>query len=697
MSEVLRLLNIKKNQLPIIKQVQLSECGHVCIAMISHYHGHALTLQALRELEEPAINGSNFLDLIRILERLKFNTRAIRLDIMDLHQVQCPAIIHWNMNHFVVLKSVHSNHAIIHDPAFGKRKIPLSELSKSFTGLVLEVEKAAHFKPMMSSKPLKIMDLFKRIQGMKNSLLILLILSLTIESFILLNPIFLQYITDQVVSSNNLNNLYTIALAFVLLTLFHTTTEYMRSHYLVYLTNHMSEYFSSAVMNHLLRLPFEYFEKRHKGDILSRFYSINEIQNKMTTDSINTLLDGLVIVLAVMIMAVFNVQLTCLVVLSLTCGFTLRIFSYNHLKNQSEISIVEMANLNSKFLEIIQSMMPIKLYSKEATMYREWKNYFIKGMNANIKIARVNILYNTANLFIFNMEHILVITLGALLVIKKQHSIGMLMAFLAYRQTLVCKTTSFIQKVFEYKLISIQMDRVADILLHPAESEEKDSVLKVQVQGDIKIQNLSYKYPGVNQCVLNNVHFHIKKGEKIAITGTSGVGKSTLLKIMLGLITPTAGRILIDDLPLNLLGIQKYRSLCASVMQDDSLISGSIIDNITFMDNAIDIHRVHQAAQMAQIHEDILQMTMGYESRIGDMGSSLSGGQKQRILLARALYKKPKLLFLDEATSHLDAATEVKINQALKELEITQVVIAHREESIKMADRVFVLEAGSLK
>ncbi len=616
---------------------------------------------------------------------------------MDLHQVQCPAIIHWNMNHFVVLKSVHSNHAIIHDPAFGKRKIPLSELSKSFTGLVLEVEKAAHFKPMMSSKPLKIMDLFKRIQGMKNSLLILLILSLTIESFILLNPIFLQYITDQVVSSNNLNNLYTIALAFVLLTLFHTTTEYMRSHYLVYLTNHMSEYFSSAVMNHLLRLPFEYFEKRHKGDILSRFYSINEIQNKMTTDSINTLLDGLVIVLAVMIMAVFNVQLTCLVVLSLTCGFTLRIFSYNHLKNQSEISIVEMANLNSKFLEIIQSMMPIKLYSKEATMYREWKNYFIKGMNANIKIARVNILYNTANLFIFNMEHILVITLGALLVIKKQHSIGMLMAFLAYRQTLVCKTTSFIQKVFEYKLISIQMDRVADILLHPAESEEKDSVLKVQVQGDIKIQNLSYKYPGVNQCVLNNVHFHIKKGEKIAITGTSGVGKSTLLKIMLGLITPTAGRILIDDLPLNLLGIQKYRSLCASVMQDDSLISGSIIDNITFMDNAIDIHRVHQAAQMAQIHEDILQMTMGYESRIGDMGSSLSGGQKQRILLARALYKKPKLLFLDEATSHLDAATEVKINQALKELEITQVVIAHREESIKMADRVFVLEAGSLK
>lgn len=687
----LNLLQRKINKLPIIKQAQYSECGHACVAMVSNYHGHNIDLFSLREIEEPSMNGSTMLDMVRLLEKLKFNTRALRVDVTELKHVQCPAILHWNMNHFVVLKAINSKYAIIHDPASGKRKITLSELSNSFTGIVLETEKSSNFSSINAEQKFRILDLFKNIQGLKSNLIVLLLLSLTIEVFILINPLFLQYITDNVTATNSLNNLYVIAIGFIILTIFHTFVEYMRSNFVVFLTNSMSEYISSGVMNHLLRIPFEYFERRHKGDILSRFHSIHEIQSKITTDSINTLLDGIVIILAITIMSFYSVQLTAMVLLALTLFLILRILSYRHHKNQTEISVGEHANVSSKFLEILHGIMPIKLYSKEPLMYRDWKNYFIKAMNADIRIAHANVLYSTATIFIFNIEHILVVALGAMFVIHNQFSVGMLVAFLAYRQTLVNKSSSFIHKIFDYKLVSVQLARVADILLQPVEIEERINIIDKEIQGSIKVQNLEYRYSGNQNLILDKIDFYINQGEKVAITGPSGIGKTTLLKLMLGLITPTKGKIIIDDVFLEVWGAKKYRSACASVMQDDTLMSGSILDNITFMDTRIDIDRVYEVAKIAQIHADILNMPMNYETLIGDMGSSLSGGQKQRILIARALYKNPKILFLDEASSHLDVDTEIKINTALKRLNITQIIIAHREESIKMADRIIEL------
>lgn len=682
------LLNISKQKLPVFKQDQISECGHACVAMISNFHGHQVDLFSLRMIEAPSMNGSSMLDLIRLFEKLDFTTRAIRVEVDELKRVQCPAILHWNLNHFVVLKGIYKNYIVIHDPAAGERKVSFDEVSNAFTGIVLEVDKKEHFSPIKAQNKLSLLDLFKNIKGLKNSLLILLFLSLAIEVFILINPLFIQYVTDSVTSSNNINNLYVVVAGFLLLTCCHTFVEYMRSHFVVYLTNRMSEYFSSGVMHHLLKIPYSYFERRHKGDILSRFHSINEIQSKITTDSINTLLDGFVIILALVIMAIYSIKLTLIVLFALVMYTAIRIAAYRHHKRQTELSINEHAQVNSKFLEIIQSIMSIKLYSKEKSMFQGWHNHFLQAMNADIKISRVNILYSVGNIFVFNVEHIMVIALGALLVMKNQFSVGMLMAFLAYRQSLVNKSSSLIQKIFDYKLISVQLNRVADILLQPIEIEDNIKSLKKDICGDIKVNHLSYRYGENQNWILKDLSFHIKQGEKVAITGHSGVGKTTLLKIMLGLIAPSKGEILVDDIALSTIGLNKYRNICATVMQDDSLISGSILDNITFMDTNIDIDKVYEVSEIAQIHDDILKMPMGYETLIGDLGSTLSGGQKQRVLIARALYKNPKILFLDEATSHLDIETEIKINEVLKNLNITQVIIAHREESIKMADRI---------
>lgn len=682
------IFKVSRKKLPVIKQDQFSECGHACVTMISNYHGHKIDLLSLRDIEAPSINGSSMLDLVRLFERLDFTTRAIRVELDELNHVQCPAVLHWNLNHFVVLKSVHRKYVVIHDPAAGERKVLFNELSNSFTGIILEVKKKEQFSVIQAQSKLVLFDLFKNIKGLKNSLTILLFLSLAIELFILINPLFIQYVTDGIVSSNSINNLYVVVTGFLILTICHTFIEYMRSHFIVYLTNRMAEYFSSGVMHHLLKIPYSYFERRHKGDILSRFQAINEIQSKITTDSINTLLDGFVMILALVIMLIYSVKLTLIVLFALSIYIGIRIAAYQHHKKQTEISIGEHAQVNSKFLEIIQSIMSIKLYLKEKSMFQGWQNHFIKAMNADIKISRVNILYNIANMVVFNVEHIMVIAMGALLVMHNQFSIGMLMAFLAYRQSLVNKSSSFIQKIFDYKLISVQLDRVADILLQPVEIKDNVKCINKEIKGDIKVNNLSYRYAENQNWILKDVSFHIKKGEKIAITGPSGIGKTTLLKIMLGLVSPSEGEVFIDDISLSTLGMSKYRNICASVMQDDTLVSGSILDNITFMDTNINIDTVYEVTKMAQIHDDILRMPMGYETLIGDLGSSLSGGQKQRVLIARALYKNPKILFLDEATSHLDNETEIKINNVLKKLNITQIIIAHREESIKMADRV---------
>lgn len=687
------IFNISKKRLPVFKQDQFSECGHACVAMISNFHGHRIDLFSLRAIETPSMNGSSMLDLVRLFEKLDFTTRAIRVEIEELKHIQCPAVLHWNLNHFVVLKSVHKKYILIHDPAVGERKVSFDGAFNAFTGIALEVDKNKQFSPIQAQNKLSLLDLFKNISGLKHSLFILLLLSLAIEVFILINPLFIQYVTDGVTSSNNINNLYVVVVGFLILTFCHTFIEYMRSHFVVYLTNRMAEYFSSGVMHHLLKIPYSYFERRHKGDILSRFHSINEIQSKITTDSINTLLDGFVIILALVIMLIYSIKLTLIVLFSLTIYTCIRVAAYRHHKKQTELSISEHAHVNSKFLEIIQSIMSIKLYSKEKSMFHGWQNHFLKAMNADIKISRVNIFYNVGNIFVFNVEHIMVIAIGAILVMRNQFSVGMLMAFLAYRQSLVNKSSSFIQKIFDYKLISVQLNRVADILFQPIESEDDKKSLKKDIFGDLKVNHVSYRYAENQNWILKDLCFHIREGEKVAITGPSGVGKTTLLKIMLGLITPSTGEIVVDDISLSTLGLNKYRNICATVMQDDTLISGSILDNMTFMDTNIDIDRVYEVAKIAQIHEDILKMPMGYETLVGDLGSTLSGGQKQRVLIARALYKNPKILFLDEATSHLDIETEIKINTILRSLNVTQVIIAHREESIKMADRIIQISS----
>lgn len=687
-----KLLFKKQRKLPIILQDELAECGHACIAMISNFLGHNLDLYALRKINSPSIRGINLLEIKNLFEYLGFRSRALKVPLNELKFVKCPAILHWNMNHFVVLKKVNKNFIIIHDPATGMRKCSMNEVSESFTGIALEVEKSSDFKKINYKNNLNLYDLVKTIKGLNKFILLLVLLSLSIEILSLLNPLFLQYVTDNVLGASDKNNLYAIASGFIVLLFIQIFTQYIRGGMVIYLTNSLTEQFASNVVRHLLKLPLDYFEKRYKGDLQSKFMSVSHIQKKLTTDCINTALDGLMIIINFMVMLVYSQILTLLVLFSLLLSLIVRSSSYHLFKKKSELSIVSHAKSSSIFLETLQGIIPIKSFLKEDIRFNTWRNCYINALNADIAISRLNVLYEITHQGISHIEYIAVVCAGAWLVLSNKFSIGMLMAFLAYRQLLINKTSSFMQNIFDYKLISIHLGRLSDILFYKPEILNTKKGQLTLVKGALSLKNIFFKYNLTDKPILNNINLHIKAGEKVVIIGSSGSGKSTLLKIMMGLLSQSEGEIYIDQMPIQDFGLKNYRNLIASVMQEDTLLSGSILDNIAFFDEDIDIDQIYNVAKLSYIHDFIVALPMGYETLIGEMGSTLSGGQKQRILLARALYKKPKILFLDEATSHLDIQNEKNINHSLKLLKITQIIIAHRIETIQMADRVLDLE-----
>ncbi|MFZ4077080.1 MAG: peptidase domain-containing ABC transporter [Legionellaceae bacterium] len=688
----LRSLRFNERQrLPLILQEERAECGHACVAMISHFWGAHVDLLTLRSFDKPSLSGVNLRQIQTLFERLGFRTRALSVPLSELSCVKTPAILHWNMNHFVVLKQVKNNKVVIYDPAQGVLTYRIDEVSTSFTGVVLEVEPADHFEKVRATSRLKLIDLVKTVEGIIPSIVFLFFLSLCLEGIVLIHPLLLQYVTDHVVSSYDLSNLYVLTGGFLILMLTHGFIEYTRLSFILYITTHLTAQFSSNVMMHLLKLPLSYFSARHKGDIQSKFQGIKEIQRKMSLDVVRILLDGLMVSLNFMIMFFYSPLLSSFVFFALVLCITIRYVSYASYKKHTSASVHLHGKTASVFLETLQGMMAIKAYAKENVRFRQWHNVYVDAVNADIRATRLQNCYHSVNTLLFNLELLLVIVVGAHLVIRGHFSAGMLIAFISYRLILVNKSTSFLEHLFDYQLISIQLSRLSDIVFQKPEEDERQTLHETSFTRVLSVNDVSFSYDGSKTPVFHGLNLEIYPGEKVAIVGPSGVGKTTLLKIMMGLIKPTEGNLCLDGQCIHSIGLKKYRLMTASVLQDDTLFSGSILDNILFFDDEIDLAHVHHVAQLACIHETIQGFPMGYETLIGDMGSILSGGQKQRILLARALYKRPKLLFLDEATSHLDDENERMINEALMSLNITQIIVAHREQTIKMADRVIVL------
>jgi ATP-binding cassette subfamily B protein RaxB len=684
-----------RRELPMMLQTEAAECGVACLAMVARFHGHDVDLVGLRRRFSTSLKGATLARVMAMAGQLGLTCRPLKLELEELAQLKTPCVLHWDLNHFVVLKRVGKRSVVIHDPARGIRKLSLREVSAHFTGVALELSPAADFAPVVERQAVSLRALTGTVRGLLPALGQILLLALALEVFALVGPFYMQWVLDQVLVSADRDLLTLLGLGFIGVAIFSAIITAARSWAVTWLGATLNVQWASNLFKHLMHLPLDWFEKRHVGDVVSRFGSIQTIQRTLTTQFIGSLLDGVMSLVTLVVMAFYSLGLTALVIGLFAAYGLLRWAFFNPLRRANEEQIVYGARQQSELLESIRGAMPIKPANKQDERLGRYANATVETANRSIGIQRLGIAFTLGNQLMFGIGRVAMIWIAAVLALDGKFSAGMLIAFIAYADQFTSRAAGLIDKWVDFSMLKLHAERVADIALTAPEKAADAGWTGPVPEASIELRNVSFRYADGEPWILKDCNLRIEAGESVAIVGPSGCGKSTLAKIVLGLLQPTEGEVRFGGIDIRKLGLDTYRQWIGAVMQDDQLFAGSIADNISFFDPDATPVRIEAAARLAAIHDDIVAMPMGYQSLVGDMGSSLSGGQKQRVILARALYRRPRLLVLDEATSHLDVDKERQVDVAVQRLRITRIVITHRPKTAEISCRVIALTDGN--
>lgn len=683
-------------RLPLILQTEAAECGLACLGMVAAFHGHRTDLPALRERFAVSLKGTTLESLIQMASALKLASRPVKLDLDSLDQLSLPCILHWDFNHFVVLQHIGAQGITVHDPATGVRRLSWDEVSRSFTGVALELWPQQDFTLQAAEPAVPLHHLLGRVNGLRRSFVLIVLLALALEVFSIASPFYLQWVIDHGVLSANRSLLVTLAIGFGLVMLMQRLTTAVRGWALLYLSTTLNIQWRANVFTHLVRLPMAYFERRLIGDVVSRFGAIDQIQHTLTTAFLEAILDGVMTFATLAMMWIYSPLLASIALACIGLYALIRLGCYGPLRRASEENIVHAAKQASHFLETIRGARAIKLFQRQDQRRSGWLALLVDEVNAGLRIQKLLLLYQLLNGVLFQGATILIVWIAANQILDSRFTVGLLVAFLAYKAQFDERVGSLIDKLFQLRMLRMHGARLADIVLTPPETARQadDPVDDRPLGATIDVVGLRYRYAPHEPWVLDNLHLRIGAGESVALVGPSGCGKTTLMNVLLGSLPPTEGDVLVGGRSVQRIGIETLRRHVGTVLQDDMLFAGSIAGNISFFDPKADIKWVEHCARLAAVDDEIQAMPMGYDTLVGDMGTVLSGGQKQRVLLARALYKRPSILFLDEATSHLDVHKEQEVNAAIRTLNITRVIVAHRPETIASVERVLLLHRG---
>ena len=678
-------------------QTEAAECGLACLAMVSSYWGHEIDTASLRRRFSVSIKGATLAHLMRIGRALGLQVRPLKMESPEsLSLVRLPCILHWDLNHFVVLKCINSKHAEIYDPATGIRKVSMSTMGKHFTGVALELNVGSTFTPKKELQKFTIRSLMGKVVRLKRNLGWLFLMAFAIQIFALATPFFMQWLIDDALVSGDRPLVTVLCIAFVVLAVLQVFLSTVRSWFTTTFATNLNFQWMGNAFAHLLRLPPTYFEKRHAGDIVSRFGSITTIQRALTTQVVEAVIDALVIIGSISLMAWYSAKLAglaCIVVVLYGC---IRTAMYRTMRANTAGQIINTARQQTYFLESVRGIVSLKLNDREEERRVGWTNALAAQFNSDIKVARLSLSFSTSNNLLFQVERILIVWMAAQMVLDNVFTVGMLIGFLGYKDQFSGRASALIDKMFDLRMLRLQGQRVADILLTEPEDVSSIEIDTDEIEASVEFINVSFRYSDGDPWILEGVSFTIPAQQCVAFVGVSGCGKTTIVKLILGLLSPTAGVILIGNRKFGDLGVNNVRHMIGAVMQEDTLFTGSIADNISCFDPEPDLARVQRVAQLAAVSAEIAQMPMRYHTFVGDLGTGLSGGQKQRILLARALYRNPRMLVLDEATSNLDIANEKFVNDAIRGLDLTRIIVAHRTETVAMAERVLMIERGKI-
>lgn len=687
-----------RSRVRLVRQTEIAECGLASLAMVANYHGLDIDLGTLRRRFAPSLRGAPLRSLIGLADKVGLTPRAVKLPLEELKNLHTPCILHWDMNHYVVLERVKGEKALIHNPDGRSTNMPLEEVSKHFTGVALELRPSDDFEGGKHRERLKLSQLWRRMTGLKRAIAQILVLTLVLQAYVLASPYYMQVAIDNALPALDLDLLAVLAIGFGLFTLINAGAALLRSFVLLVAGTTLGFTLASNVARRLFRLPVDWFEKRHTGDILSRFQSIGPIQEMLTQGAVAAIVDGLMAVLTLALMFWYSPLLAAIAIVAFALYGIVRAVSFSFEREAQEASIIMGGKEQSTLIETLRGMTTLRLFGRETLRHALWQTKLTDAVNSDVRLARIGIWQGTANGLIFGLENILTIYLAISFVIEGSgFSVGMVFAYMAYKGQFIGKSAALVDTAIAFKMLGLHLERLSDIALSDEDRSFGDSLdRETELKGRIELRDVFYRYAPSDPLVLEGVNLTVEQSEFVAITGPSGGGKSTLVKLLLGLVEPESGEVLVDGLPLNRFGYKSFHSQIAAVLQEDSLFAGTLADNIALFDESVDMERVVGAAIAASIHNDVTQMPMKYETLVGDMGSTLSGGQKQRVLLARALYRQPKILVMDEGTAHLDTEHERAVNEAISAMGITRIIIAHRKETIEAAERILVMAGGQL-
>ncbi|HCN6876270.1 TPA: peptidase domain-containing ABC transporter, partial [Escherichia coli] len=657
--------------------------------MICGHFGKNIDLIYLRRKFNLSARGATLAGINGIAEQLGMATRALSLELDELRVLKTPCILHWDFSHFVVLVSVKRNRYVLHDPARGIRYISREEMSRYFTGVALEVWPGSEFQSETLQTRISLRSLINSIYGIKRTLAKIFCLSVVIEAINLLMPVGTQLVMDHAIPAGDRGLLTLISAALMFFILLKAATSTLRAWSSLVMSTLINVQWQSGLFDHLLRLPLAFFERRKLGDIQSRFDSLDTLRATFTTSVIGFIMDSIMVVGVCVMMLLYGGYLTWIVLCFTTIYIFIRLVTYGNYRQISEECLVREARAASYFMETLYGIATVKIQGMVGIRGAHWLNMKIDAINSGIKLTRMDLLFGGINTFVTACDQIVILWLGAGLVIDNQMTIGMFVAFSSFRGQFSERVASLTSFLLQLRIMSLHNERIADIALHEKE-EKKPEIEIVADMGPISLETngLSYRYDSQSAPIFSALSLSVAPGESVAITGASGAGKTTLMKVLCGLFEPDSGRVLINGIDIRQIGINNYHRMIACVMQDDRLFSGSIRENICGFAEEMDEEWMVECARASHIHDVIMNMPMGYETLIGELGEGLSGGQKQRIFIARALYRKPGILFMDEATSALDSESEHFVNVAIKNMNITRVIIAHRETTLRTVDRV---------
>ncbi len=691
-----RLAFTRRRTIPYVQQTTASDCGAASLTMVLGFHGKHLRLDDVRKVTGYGRDGADALALINAGRIFGLRGRGVKIDeIDDLRFLDRGAILHWQFSHFVVFDRLHKGGAELVDPAVGRRWVSREELERSFTGVALAFETGEDFQPE-EGRPRNVGRYLRLFLEQAGALKRIVVTSGLVQLFALAVPLLIGLLVDRVLPRADLHLLTVLGIGMAALVVFHFLASLLRTYLLLYLRTRLDARMTLDFLDHLVDLPYAFFQQRSAGDLIMRMSSNATVREILTSGALSAVLDGALVTLYLVLLFAASWKMGLLVLLLGLARVGLFLLTRHRQRELMSRSLQAESRSQSFQVNLLAGMETLKAAGAEHRAVDQWSHLFVDVLNVSLDRGRLTGLVDAALAALATGSPLVILVFGALQVLEGQLTLGTMLALNALAAGFLTPLSQLVQTAFQLQLLGSYLDRIDDVLDTPREQDRSKASPAGRLKGGIRLEGVSFRYGPLAPYAVEDVTIDIPAGRFVALVGPSGAGKSTLASLLVGLYPPSAGRILFDGRDLTELDLRTVRSQVGIVPQHPYLFGTSIRSNVALSDPSLPLARVVEAAQRAHIHDDVLAMPMGYETVLSDGGASLSGGQRQRLALARALVHRPAILLLDEATSALDTVTEVRIQAELAALRSTRIVIAHRLSTVRDADLILVMDQGRL-